>query len=218
MTSPISRRSTLRLGVVSLLSVFSGCSAISDTPTSEQSSADRSTETAMTPTEPPTSTASTTVATVATQYQFGEWHTDDDWKVTVQDIELSTTITTEDGSTHSMPTDEQLLIVTVRVKNVGSGTDEFSTHWFTALVGDTPYSEQLSISNEEAGWSIPRDDIEQVEHSRQWMASGYPVEPGETVTAWSVFQIPRNVTRQELSIGYNWNRESDGPYPVRWIP
>lgn len=117
-----------------------------------------------------------------------------------------------------MPDDEQLLVVTVRVRNVGDVTDEYGTHWFVALVGGTPYSERLSISNEKAGWSVPRDDIKQVEHSRQWMASGYPIEPGETVTAWSAFQIPRAATRQEFAIVYNWNRESSGPYPVRWIP
>ncbi|MFC4450577.1 hypothetical protein [Halorussus aquaticus] len=161
--------------------------------------------------------AHTTQETPEERLELGEWHADGHWRFAVTELALSATVETDDGETHELPPDEQLLVATTRVANDGSALDEHLAGRFVALVGGEAFSEQYRIENPETEWRIRADQLRRVEYPGQWTAEGLAVEPGETTTAWSAFVVPRPAERGAVRIGYNPDREPDGPFPVQWV-
>lgn len=212
-----SRRSFIRSVTAMAFPVLSGCAGIPETMTpSERTQKPTTRKFTPEPTQSPTIEETTDRRPSRTDYSFGEWFEEGALRYTVDDIELLPSFSTDDGTERSMPSDEQLLLATARVKN--TDTDQYERLWggrFVAIVNGEHYQDTYRIRLA-SGEKIDVDELTMVEHIRRWGPEGYKVDPGKTVTSWFSFVVPRNTVRDEVEIAFNWETNQDDTYPVRW--
>lgn len=228
-----SRRRLLQLGCSALSLALAGCSG--ERERRETTGASRTAPPTTAPPEPTTSTPTTNEPTSSApatdestadepatplppteqRYPFGGWHVDEPWKLTVAEMELSTTFRTDDGETYEMPDGEQLLVVTARVENVGTRRHGY-TGALDGLIDGRVYEDDYSFEHPDYEHGIGLDELAQVEHVARYRPHAHQVEPGDIVSSWLAWTVPRDVTQETVRIGYD--PDNDGSYPIRWLP
>lgn len=222
--SPRSRRALLA-SVATGVSVLAGCSDTDRAPPTATST-NSLTET-VTSTDPPatTSTDSPTgtpneepcVDGGETRYRLGEYHEVSFWRLTVSSLELLTTLETDDGTIYELPDDKQVALVTLGLKNTTDDTVVWSNgnNWGFITAPCTFYRPQVDVYEDSPKSQLDGDELQQVEHVRQYAPDGQPFDAGERGEAWELTVLPRDVPRDQLEIGFRW---SDTQFPIRWIP
>lgn len=220
----MNRRTFVALGGTVLLT---GCTGDPLSETAEESTTKQTTETtesAGTTDDARTAEDTTTTGTktarlgVTDEYSLGEWHTMDDWKVAVQSFELTATFRTDDAEeTFEMPADEQLAIATAEVENTAAGRRGWAIPFAFVVDRETVYKSQLSFDYPEFEYEVDIQQLERVEHQRQFQPEGLPVDSGETERLWAVSVLPRSVSHQQVEVGLE-TAPDDVRYPIRWVP
>lgn len=194
--------------------LFAGCS--SETP-SETTTTELRTQTPATePTERPEVTE-TPQLDARNEYSLGEWHALDDWRVTVQSLELTTTFRVDDAEkSFEMPDDQQLAIATVDIENTSTRRGWAIPFGFV-VDGTTVYESQMSFDHPEFMYEVDIRQLRQVEHQRQFQPEALPVDADKTERLWAVAVLPRSVSRGEVQVGLE-TAPDDVLYPIRWTP
>lgn len=199
--------------------LLAGCSNESPTDTQPRESATdtttrtRTQESTASPTRMETDTPSLGVRHT---YSFGEWHSTDKWNIAVQSLDLTTTFRVDDGeSTYEMPDEKQLAIAPTAVENTTDIRRGWSVRSDFITNEPTVYESQMAFDHPEFENVVEIDELQQVDHKRQFLPEALPVDPGETARVWPVAVIPRSLSRQQIQVGMT-NSPPDLRYPIRW--
>lgn len=208
------RRRVLALAGGALLA---GCSAErpTGTPSREPSTATAARTQESTGSPAPTETETPTLD-VRHRYSFGEWHSMDKWNVTVRTLDLPTTFRVDDGeAAYEMPADQQLALATAAVENTTESRRGWSGRFGVITDDSAVYESQMAFDHPEFEDSVDVDDLQRVDHQRQFQPQALPVDPGETARVWAVAVIPRSLSRRRVHVGLE-TPPADVRYPVRW--
>jgi len=115
-----------------------------------------------------------------------------------------------------VPGGSQLGIATVHVTNQSSKRSTWTVEPFAAIADGRAYEHLYRFDHPAFDSKVYMTDLKRIKTSRQWGTEAYPVDAGQTVTVWELFVLPADVTRDELSVGFNPNSNDGPPYPVRW--
>lgn len=171
--------------------------------------------------EPTVNTETTIDAGVEERLSFGEWYTTHhDWGITITDFTLATTFY-GDGRTQSgpeMPDGEQLLFVTVKLKNLSQEDrfelDPIGSPLFAAVVDGTVFESIEKFDHPDFSNGVGMDYLDR---RRPGERIGGPetVESGETITRWTGHVVPRNLDSATIQIAFDGSPEK---YGIRWVP
>lgn len=164
-----------------------------------------------------TTETTTTLGPAEVEYDFGETHEHEHWRITVTNFELMTTFQTDDGGTYDMPNGEKLGIVTVEVTNQSSEEEVWAGMPFAVIVHGNGYEDKQGFKHPKFTGYVVMDDLKSIEHGYQYSPDGYSVDAGETVTFRALFVLPADITRGELSVSFDGESSDGTTYPARWM-
>lgn len=226
MSPPLTRRRFLRAAGTALAAGLAGCNTVGG-PDATPDAATRAGTASPPPTPSPTRTATPTptpVLTVEREYALGEWHAiqvneHGPWEFTFASVEFATTFRVDGREGEfSMPPDRQLVVATSRATCVGSDRGLYG--WFdmpfAVVTEDGTYVDQPNFEHP-SFIGVASHDLQRIEHRAQYRPEGHGAYAGETITSWWLFVVPREVTRQNATLGYDPDGTDAAAYPVRWV-
>lgn len=215
------RRKTIQMVGTVMTGTLAGCNSWEKSDSTLPESPTKSTEEDTSPVKQSStdSTRKTTKKEIEQRYRFGEWHSDENWRMTVTSLSLKSTFGIDgEEMSYQMPDNEQLAIATLKIENTASTMDQWPDGGFVFVLDESNVIRpQMDFSHPEFENDVNIVELQRVQHADQQYPEGMSVESGETRKLWHVSVVSRDIRRENVQIGYSGIPIGGNDYPIRWI-